>query len=497
MTLICKGLSKSYGSVQALKNADITVEKGEIKAILGGNGSGKSTLAKIIGSIIERDAGDITWDGREVCLPSPKAAKKAGFVITSQELSLFNNLTVEENLMFCALPRGWFRLDRRELRHRAAHYLDLVGLGRLAARKPNRLAPNEQYMIEFAKALAQDPKVLVIDEITSALYREDVELVRQLLHDLKNNGKSVLFISHRMSELYSICDSVTVMRNGETVADYPMQEKDELELLSIMSNRNLDSIRRHHHGHGGEPDAPPLVRVDRLPIPAYRREIAFKVGAGEVVGVAGLQGHGQSDLVRSLFGINGEVAMHLDGEEVAIASPHDAVRHSYAFISGDREKEGAFSERSLAENLSAVTGLVKGEAVGDPDEVLDRYGVYRNNPRQLITSLSGGNQQKVIVGRWLSSRPKLLLADDPTKGIDVSARADLHKLFCEMAAQGSGVVMVSSDDEELVALAEKADNARVIVMYEGGIAATLRGDAITSENIAAASMPSGKIEQAV
>jgi ABC-type sugar transport system ATPase subunit len=205
-----------------------------------------------------------------------------------------------------------------------------------------------------------------------------------------------------------------------------------------------------------------------------------------------LQGHGQADLVRSLFGINGEVAMRLNGEEVSIATPRDAVRKSFAFISGDREREGAFSERSLAENLSAVTDLVKREETVNPDGILDRYGVHYDNPRQIITSLSGGNQQKVVVGRWLSSRPTLLLADDPTKGIDVSARSDLHNMFCDMAARGSAVVMVSSDDEELVSLAAKAKNARVVVMYEGGIVATLRGDTITAENIAAASMPSGK-----
>lgn len=356
--------------------------------------------------------------------------------------------------------------------------------------KVSKLAANQQYMVELAKALVQEPEILLIDEITSALYREDVEVVYQILAELKKQGCIILFISHRMAELYAICDSVTIMKNGETIGTYRMQEKTEDELLSLMAGTKMETS-------GGErkymqkKERDTFIRAPHIFIPDYGTVESLDVRRGEIIGVAGLQGHGQTDLIRSLYGMNGEIKIEKEGKEISIHSPKQAVSHGFAFISGDRERDGTFQERNLAENIAAVQELVKREKLGDAREVLDSFHVRYDNPRQLITALSGGNQQKVVVGRWLCTKPTLLLADDPSKGIDVNARRDLHREFAKLAEQGSAVVMISSDDDELVNITSMVPVSKVIVMYEGRISAVLEGDEINRENISAASMPIG------
>lgn len=232
-----------------------------------------------------------------------------------------------------------------------------------------------------------------------------------------------------------------------------------------------------------------MIKAPHIKIPSYGTEESLEIRKGRDIGVAGLQGHGQTDLVNSLYGNLGEIKININGKEVSIHNSRQAVSNGFAFISGDRERDGTFQERNLAENLAAVKELVKHEKIGDSRSVLDSFNVKYDNPGQLITALSGGNQQKVVVGRWLSTKPRLLLANDPTKGIDVKARTDLHKEFVKLAEEGNAVIMISSDDDELVNVTSMAECSRVIVMYEGHISAILEGDAITRENISAASMP--------
>lgn len=490
MGLVFQNISKRYGAVIAIKQADMEIEKGEIRAILGGNGSGKSTLAKIAGGLIGRDSGEILFDGKRLDFQSPKEAKKNHVIMTSQELSLFGNLTVEENICICDVPVKGIFTNRKALKEKASKIMKKMKLEALMGVKVSKLAANQQYMVELAKALVQEPEILLIDEITSALYREDVEVVYQILAELKKQGCIILFISHRMAELYAICDSVTIMKNGETIGTYRMQEKTEDELLSLMAGTKMETS-------GGErkymqkKERDTFIRAPHIFIPDYGTVESLDVRRGEIIGVAGLQGHGQTDLIRSLYGMNGEIKIEKEGKEISIHSPKQAVSHGFAFISGDRERDGTFQERNLAENIAAVQELVKREKLGDAREVLDSFHVRYDNPRQLITALSGGNQQKVVVGRWLCTKPTLLLADDPSKGIDVNARRDLHREFAKLAEQGSAVVMISSDDDELVNITSMVPVSKVIVMYEGRISAVLEGDEINRENIAAASMPIG------
>ena len=488
MGLTFRNISKKYGAVIAIKHAEMDIANGEVRAILGGNGSGKSTLAKVVGGLISKDSGDIVFDGKTIDFKSPKEAKKNHVIMTSQELSLFGNLTVEENICICDVPVKGIFTDRRKIKEKSAEILKVMKLEGIASKKVEELAPNQQYMVELAKALVQNPKILIIDEITSALYREDVEIVDEIIKKLKEKGCIVLFISHRMSELYAMCDSVTIMKNGETLGTYPMQEKTESELLSLMVGTKVETTRGDRK-HQSESRKDIFIKAPHIKIPSYGTEESLEIGKGEIIGVAGLQGHGQTDLIDALYGTFGEIKMVMDGQEISIHNSRQAVARGFAFISGDRERDGTFQERNLAENVAVVKELVKHEKMENSRTVLDGFNVKYDNPGQLITALSGGNQQKVVVGRWLSTKPKLLLANDPTKGIDVKARSDLHKEFAKLAGEGSAVIMISSDDDELVNVTSMVENSRVIVMYEGHISAILEGESITRENISAAAMP--------
>ena len=490
MGLTIHDISKTYGAVIAIKQADMEIKDGEVRAILGGNGSGKSTLAKVVSGLISKNSGTITYNGKDFNFTSPADAKKHHVIMTSQELSLFNNLTVEENICICDVPVKGIFTDRKALKDKAEKVLARMKLSHLMGEKVEGLAPNQQYMVELAKALVQEPKILLIDEITSALYRADVEIVDDIIRELKAQGVIVLFISHRMEELYAMCDSVTIMRNGETFGTYPMQEKTEDELLSLMVGSSIES----YHGQGNENAVgrDVFIKVPDIPIRSYGTNLNLEIGKGEIIGIAGLQGHGQVDLLNSLYGLNGAIEMRIDGKQVTIHNPKEAVSQHFAYLSGDREKYGTFQERSLTENIAAVKELVKHELIGDPAEALNSYNVKYSTPNALITSLSGGNQQKVVVGRWLSTKPRLLLLNDPTKGLDVKARNDLHQMFTALAAEGNAVVMISSDDDELVNITSMPEVSKVLVMYEGTISAVLEGKDITRENISAASMPGKK-----
>ncbi|SCP99475.1 sugar ABC transporter ATP-binding protein [Anaerobium acetethylicum] len=494
MSLEIKNVSKHYGAVIAIKEANMVVNSGEVRAILGGNGSGKSTLAKVISGLVGSNSGEISFDGVPLDFSSPKDAKKHQVIMTSQELSLFKNLTVEENICICNLPTKNMMTNRKQMKERAKDILKRMQLESLMGKLVSELAPNQQYMVELAKAIVQEPRILIIDEITSALYREDVEIVDEIVSELKQKGCIILFISHRMAELYAMCDSVTIMRNGETVGTYPIMDKTEDEYLSLMIGSKIES----YHGEGKHQEKSKrdiFMRANHIPIPSYHTYEMLEIGKGEIIGIAGLQGHGQTDLLQALYGGFGKINIELDGKKVTVKNAKEAVSHGFAYISGDRERDGTFSERNLTENLSAVQELVKHKKIPNAKKVLDELHVKYDNQNELITSLSGGNQQKIVVGRWLTASPRIIFADDPTKGIDVNARTDLHKEFAKIANNGNAVVMISSDDDELVSITSMVKTSKVIVMYEGHISAILEGNDINRENIFAAAMPINAIPE--
>ncbi len=482
MELRCENLSKRFGPIVALNRVSINVQEGEIRALLGGNGSGKSTLAKIIGGIYYPTEGKIAFGNDDFTKTSPRLQKKRKVIITSQELSLFPNLSVAENLNITNIPTRAGFSDYNEMEMRALEVLKKIKFEDLLEEKVAHLAPNQKYMLEFAKALLQDPKILVVDEITSALFRNDVEIIKGIFTELKSKGAIILFISHRMSEIFNLCDSVSVMRNGEIIGTFGIHEKGEAELLSMMVGKQ---VSKHSESSTAAIDAmhEELLSLNSFPLPGFGTQINLKVNKGEIVGIAGLQGHGQSVLIRAIAGLYGPVDINFDGKACRISNSRAAVHKGIAFISGDRTKEGAFLERSVEENVMAVSSIVLGQKKKSAENILNRVSVVYSSVAQKIQELSGGNQQKVILGRWISTEPKLFLADDPTKGIDVQARRDIHKLLCELADNGASIIMFSSDDEELVSLTKLARHSKVLVMYEGTIAAELKGRDIAVHNI--------------
>ncbi|GHU61207.1 ribose import ATP-binding protein RbsA [Clostridia bacterium] len=488
----CKGISKQFGAVVALKDVGFSIKEGEVRALLGGNGSGKSTLAKVIAGAVKPDSGNITAFDAEFMPSSPDEAKKHHIIMTSQELSLFSNLSVAQNLSFCTIPvKGGLITDNKKILSVAKDILSELNVLHLLDKRIDELAPNEKYMIEYAKALVQDPRLLIIDEITSALYKKDVEIIKASIEKVKNNGCSVIFISHRLPEIFDICETVTVMRSGAVVADMEVANASEQELISLMTGKTItkeDADKRFQDAQT-ETQGKTILSISDLKLSGFESTLGIDIGEGEIVGVAGLQGHGQSTLVRQLFGLESHMSLTIDGEKTTIRNPRQAVKKGMAFISGDREKEGVFKEQSISENLRVVGDIILKKRQKNVGEILDRYHVVYGNTGHKLVSLSGGNQQKVVISRWTSVFPKIVLADDPTKGIDVQARSEVHQIFKELAEQGSAVLMVSSDDAELVNLAKVTNKSRVIVMYEGKIIKVLRGAEITEENIGHASMP--------
>lgn len=493
MILELKNISKSFGGVHALKGVNLTLHGGEVHALLGGNGSGKSTLIRIASGLLQADEGEIIIDGQIRKINSPKASKKLGIVSTAQELSILPNLSVGENIALCSLPQQRFGMtDHRKIRQKSLEILERLGIANEIDTPVRNLSVNKQYLIEFGKAIYQNFDILLIDEITSALYREDVAVVSKILDECRAQGKIVLFISHRMQEIFDICDNVTVMRNGEIIATRSLELTDEAELLSLMIGESYTELRGKSKTEcSGEASSESCVSVKELPVPKYGTTVDLQLKKGEIVGVAGLQGHGQSDIVRALHGLEGPVSLVLDGHPVTIKNPIQAVRHGIAFISGDRQSEGAFQRHSLSGNIAAVSDIVLKKSTMTVDEALKYVNTKYDSASQNITSLSGGNQQKVMFGRWIQTTPKLLLADDPSKGIDVQARSELRSLLFSLAKQGTSMIIVSSDEEELALLCSDERISRIIVMYEGRIVKTLHGKEVTRQNITAATLAHG------
>jgi len=489
--LECKNISKTYGSVVAIEEASLSVEKGEIRAILGGNGSGKSTLAKIIGGIVKQTTGEIYINNEKYDVNSPADAKRKKVIITSQELSLLSNLTVEENLVLPAIPKDKFIFtSKKQIREKALGILKDIGLTEKVNKKISELPANEQFLVEFAKALLQEPEILVIDEITSALFREEVELLKKIVRELSSKGCTILFISHRMAEIFSLCSSVTVMRNGRVINTYKIEDVDEDLLVEMLTGEKISPYEiKKNSADQRKAENELLLEVEKLPLKRFNKELNLQVYKGEFIGIAGLQGQGQSDLVRTLFGLDGPVDIKIEGKAIHINSLIRSVQSGIAFLSGDREKEGTFAERSILENLAVVSEGTFGKKVDKPKELLNQYKVKYDNLAQPIKNLSGGNQQKVVLARWTGTNPKILLADDPTKGIDVSARRDVHEVFNNLVLNGSTVILVSSDDEELVNISKLIPKSRVLVLYDGEISKTLVGEEITVHNIISASLP--------
>jgi rhamnose transport system ATP-binding protein len=481
------GVSKRYGPIQALEGVNLELRAGEVHCLAGENGAGKSTLIKILTGAIQRDEGSYTIDGRDVGNPSPSQVRDAGVGVVYQELSLLPDLSVGENLMMGRLParRGITRPG--ELRKAARTMLERVGLEWLDPRTPvEETSLAVRQLVEIAKVLGANPRVLIFDEPTTALSEAETKALLARIHQLRDEGHAVMYVSHHLEEMFDIGDRVTVLRDGGLVTSQPMSDFDHDSLIASMVGRKIESLYPATSRTVGEP----RLKVRGLQPEGAVAPIDFEVRAGEIVGIAGLLGSGRSELLRAIFGADpaagGEI--EIDGERVAGGSPRRAVQAGLGLLTEDRKRLGLLLELSIRENAS-LAHLDEISKFGIVDRKLERTIVDQylgglklraGSWEQPVSSLSGGNQQKVLLARWLATHAKVLMFDEPTKGVDVGAKAEIYKVIGDLAAEGLGVVVVSSYLPEVLGLAD-----RVLVMREGTVAGELVAEGATEEDVLA------------
>jgi ribose transport system ATP-binding protein len=485
-----EGVSKRYGGVRALENADLVVSSGQIHAILGENGAGKSTLIKILSGVVAPDAGRIILDGAEVSFDSPAAANRAGIVCIFQELSLVPDLSVTDNISISNPPRRFGLIDRKAQRRIAEEAMERAGaqdIHPLALVKD--LPLSRRQMVEIAKALARNPRVLILDEATSALTAADVAKVFVVLKRLRSEGLALLYISHRMHEIAELADQCTVFRNGANVATYAAGTKSDNEVVELMIGREYRHVFPPKPTRHASP-AMPLLEVRNLNWTNRLRDISFSVQAGEVVGLGGLDGQGQRELLLALFGVlrgvTGEI--RVAGTPVAPSGPNVAKASpiGMALIPEDRKTEGLMLPMSVRENLSfaaldriATRGIidqaVETRLVAGMMDLLTIRATRTDIP---VGALSGGNQQKVVIAKCLMTEPRIILLNDPTRGIDVGTKQEIYLLLRNLADSGAAIVFYSTDYDELIGCCDRA-----LVLYDGAIKRVLEGEDITQRSL--------------
>jgi rhamnose transport system ATP-binding protein len=488
--------SKSYGAVQALRGGDISLGPGEVRALMGENGAGKSTLVKVLGGVIRRDSGEMLVDGAPVDFHSPHDARDAGIAVIYQEPTLFPDLSVAENVVMGYHPLGSLkRIDRRAMRTRVRELLDRLGV-RLDPERPVRgLSIADQQIVEIAKALSFDARVLIMDEPTAALSGTEVERLFNVVRTLRESGAAVLFISHRIEEVFRICDTVTVMRDGAVVHDARIADMTPDEMVRRMVGRELSALYPKQDAEVGST----VLAVHRLTREGVFFDISFDVRAGEIVALAGLVGAGRSEVARAIFGIDRADAGHVevDGKRLPNGKPVAAMRAGVGFVPEDRRQQGLVMDLSIARNtsLTRLGPLSKGGLIRSAAEIAlasewgARLQLKYHRLDDVVGTLSGGNQQKVVLAKWLATEPKLLIVDEPTRGIDVGTKAEVHRLLSELAGQGLAVLMISSELPEVLGMAD-----RVLVMHEGRLTAELTRDEADEESVIRAA--TGQVELA-
>ncbi len=491
--LTMHGINKRFAGIPALRGAELAVDKGEVHALIGQNGAGKSTLIKILTGYYAKDAGEIVFDGRPVAFGSPQEAQAAGISTIYQEINLVPYRSVAENICLGREKRRFGLLDWPAMHAEARALLARFHID-IDVRRPLMTYPTAvQQMVAIARAIGFDARLVIMDEPTSSLDEREVEVLFGVIRQLKAAGVSVIFVSHKLDELYAVCDRVTIMRDGRTVQVAPMAELSRLDLVTAMLGRELTQVLSEEHdaGDAARDTREPVLAVRNLAAGRKVRDVGFEVRPGEIVGLAGLLGAGRTESVRAVFGADrpdSGTVRFMDSEN-AIAKPSDAIRAGMGFCSEDRKLEGIIPDMSVRENLTlALMPQLARRGIVDEArsrEVVDRFikrlGIRCSGPEQRIRELSGGNQQKVLLARWLCMNPRLLILDEPTRGIDVGAKAEILSLIRELAGQGLGVVMISSELEEIVEAA-----SRIFVLRDGRTVAELEGDAVNERTVMAA-----------
>jgi len=491
LTLSARNLVKRYGGVVALRDGSLDIASGEVVALIGANGSGKSTLSKIITGAVAPNGGQLLLDGAAANFPNPQAARKRGIAVVYQELSLIPDMSVAENIWLSHEPRRGMGINWGEMRRRTQDLLNLFA-GTISARlEPDTpvtaLPPDERQIVEILKALSSDPRLIILDEATASLDTNQVNRLFELVDQWKAAGMAIIIITHRMEEIFRVADRGSVLRNGETVGSVDIDKTDERQIVQMMIEgaASPEDIRMPKFPK----DAPVRLEVNNLS-GGRLQGVSFSLHDGQLLGLGGLQGQGQVDLLLALFGaipFSGD--MILSGEKVHFSHPRQAMKKQIAYVPGDRGREGLLMIRSIFENLQLSSwskyGLVhrRGEARKDALEMATDLSLVYSSLDAPVSSLSGGNAQKVVIGKWLLREPKLLLLNDPTKGVDVGAKGEFYALLRRLSEQGTAILFYSSDDNELLGLCN-----RVLVLHEGLIRAELSGERLTRANLVGASM---------
>jgi len=481
-----EGVSKRFGGVHALRGADLQVEPGRIHAILGENGAGKSTLIKIMSGVIQPDEGRMTMDGREVQFASPAAANDAGIVCIFQELSLMPDLTVADNIVISRPPKRFGLIDRRAQRRIAEEALARAGGEDIHPLTPVKDLPlSRRQIVEIAKALSRNPRILILDEATSALTAADVTKVYKVLKRLRSEGLALLYISHRMQEIAELADDCTVFRNGQNVATYAAGAKSDNEVVELMIGREYTHVFPPKSMNGPKRSAP-LLEARDLSWTHRLKNVSVDVRAGEIVGLGGLDGQGQRELLLALFGvlrgISGQVL--IDGKPAPAMSPSRAksAEIGMALIPEDRKTEGLMLPMSVKDNLSFSSlgrlsrfGIIDNAAENAAiDRMIRLLAIRTDGTAVPVGALSGGNQQKVLIAKWLMVSPRIILLNDPTRGIDVGTKQEFYHLLRKLADEGAAILFYSTDYAELIGCCD-----RVLVLYDGAVKRVLVGPEIT------------------
>ena len=481
--------AKSYGAVRALRDGDLALRPGEVRALVGENGAGKSTLVKVLGGVVRRDGGEMLVHGEPVDFHSPHDARDAGIAVIYQEPTLFPDLSIAENVVMGYHPLGRFkRIDRRAMHAQVQGLLDRLGV-RLDSERPVRgLSIADQQIVEIAKALSFEARVLIMDEPTAALSGPEVERLFSVVRNLREHGSAVLFISHRLEEVFAICDTATVMRDGAVVHNAEIAAMTPDDMVKRMVGRELSALFPKQDAAVGDP----VLKVHRLTREGVFFDISFEVRAGEIVALAGLVGAGRSEVARAIFGIDKPDAGHVEiaGRRLPPARPLAAMRAGIGFVPEDRRQQGLVMDLSIARNATMTRtgslsrmGLIRSVAENRlAREWATRLQLKYHRLDDPAGFLSGGNQQKVVLAKWLATEPKVLILDEPTRGIDVGTKAEVHRLMSELAGRGLAVLMISSELPEVLGMAD-----RVLVMHEGRLTGELaRGEADEERVIRAA-----------
>ena len=485
MEIQMKGIYKSFASVPVLTGVDFSLESGEVHALMGENGAGKSTLMKILTGVYTRDAGEIFIDGQAVCFRHPKEAEAEGVVFIHQELNTMKDLTVEENIFMDREIHGAFGiLNKKAMREESEALMKRLNVDIDVSMEMRRLSVGQQQMVEIAKALYGNVKTLIMDEPTAALTPSETATLFGVIRNLQSQGVSIVYISHRMEEIFEICDRITVMRDGETAGVRRITETDMTDIVRLMIGRDIGERYPGRSSHIGDV----RLRVEHLTKHGLFEDVSFDVRAGEILGISGLMGAGRTEVVKTIFGAYKADAgtVWIDGQEATIRSARDAIALGVGLVTEDRKTEGLLLDKSIEENISLANlkaisnqGVINRKTEGTLSEKdIQEFAIRCRDKNQVCQTLSGGNQQKVVFAKWISTHPRILILDEPTRGVDVGAKKEIYTIINDLAEQGVAIIMVSSDLPEVLGMSD-----RILVIHEGHVSGIVDAEEANQERV--------------